>query len=482
MSLVFLSSIFKFVSLQSYSLKKLKMLESITIKKLFGLFDYHIKFDTVENITILTGPNGYGKTTILNIIYHFFNQQFFYFQKLNFELITFDFSEGKRIEVMKKNENEKVKAQLFDLSDKPKYIIRNIEVINIYIVFFQNNKSIGEYTYNSKSLRQISNALRISFPLSVRQLSEDLWLNIKTKEQLTFDEVINENKGQLPEDFLLFMRKQQKIEKENSVIKYLNNIDVYLIKEQRLFRKIFGEREEKDTFENTIEFYAKELKKLIAKTQGEAYQITQKLDSTFLKRLTETTTVIDKTTFDDRFKELKDKQSKLQQFGIVVNAQEIPDYNVESAKVLSVYLNDSEEKLKIYDDLLAKIELFVNIINQKDFAFKSIKISSDKGFSFYQNKQQQELSLTDLSSGEQQEVVLLYELLFKTTPNTLILIDEPEISLHVLWQKAFIDDLQKIAAIKKINFLVSTHSPQIINNHWDLTRDLYDLSKTDENE
>lgn len=378
MSLVFLSSIFKFVSLQSYSLKKLKMLESITIKKLFGLFDYHIKFDTVENITILTGPNGYGKTTILNIIYHFFNRNSEYFQKLNFASITF---------------------------------------------YFQNQKTV----------------------------------ELKKGEHNVFNEILQTK--------------------------------VYLIKEQRLIKPVLENIEaddksgkDKKTFLNTIELYAEELKKLIEEKQLEAYQIAQKLDSSFPKRLIEAKTVVDEPIFKKRFAELKDKQSKLQQFGIATSAQEIPDYNVESAKVLSVYLNDSEEKLKIYDDLLAKIELFVNIINQKDFAFKSIKISSDKGFSFYQNKQQQELSLTDLSSGEQQEVVLLYELLFKTTPNTLILIDEPEISLHVLWQKAFIDDLQKIAAIKKINFLVSTHSPQIINNHWDLTRDLYDLSKTDENE
>lgn len=378
MSLVFLSSIFKFVSLQSYSLKKLKMLESIAIKKLFGLFDYHIKFDTVENITILTGPNGYGKTTILNIIYHFFNRNSEYFQKLNFASITF---------------------------------------------YFQNQKTV----------------------------------ELKKGEHNVFNDILQTK--------------------------------VYLIKEQRLIKPVLENIETDDksgknkkTFLNTIELYAEELKKLIEEKQLEAYQIAQKLDSSFPKRLIEAKTVVDEPIFKKRFAELKDKQSKLQQFGIATSAQEIPDYNVESAKVLSVYLNDSEEKLKIYDDLLAKIELFVNIINQKDFAFKSIKISSDKGFSFYQNKQQQELSLTDLSSGEQQEVVLLYELLFKTTPNTLILIDEPEISLHVLWQKAFIDDLQKIAAIKKIYFLVSTHSPQIINNHWDLTRDLYDLSKTDENE
>ena len=63
---------------------KLPMLESIKIKKLFGLFDYHITLDISENITILTGPNGYGKTTILKIIYHFFNLENKYFHELDF--------------------------------------------------------------------------------------------------------------------------------------------------------------------------------------------------------------------------------------------------------------------------------------------------------------------------------------------------------------------------------------------------------------
>ena len=448
------------------------MLESITIKKLFGLFDYHIKFDTVENITILTGPNGYGKTTILNVIYHFFNQQFFYFQKLNFELIIFDFTGAKRIEVTKK-ENKKSKDKLFFWENS-----EEIEIIDININLFENDKKKTSFVYDKEQRRQIARELRDFLPIK-KIAAEDLWYRIE--ESFVFDKILNDNKRQLPDKVLSIIKKQI-TEKNNPVINFLNNSNVYLIKEQRLLRRVFGKNKEENTFLNTIELYAEELKKLIEEKQLEAYQITQKLDSTFPKRLIEATTVIDKTTFKDRFTKLKEKQSKLQQFGIAVNAQEVTDYNAESAKVLSVYLNDSEEKLKIYDDLLDKIELFVNIINQKDFAFKSIKISSNKGFSFYQNKQQQELSLTDLSSGEQQEVVLLYELLFKTTPNALILIDEPEISLHVLWQKAFINDLKKIADIKKISFLVSTHSPQIIDNYWGLTRDLYDLSKTDENE
>jgi hypothetical protein len=42
--------------------------------------------------------------------------------------------------------------------------------------------------------------------------------------------------------------------------------------------------------------------------------------------------------------------------------------------------------------------------------------------------------------------------------------------------------LKKIAKLKKISFLVSTHSPQIINNYWELTRDLFELSNVKENE
>ena len=75
---------------------------NIKIEKLFGRFDYNINLDQEDDITILTGPNGYGKTTILNIIYNLFNFRFFYFQKLKFERITIDFTENKSVIINKK--------------------------------------------------------------------------------------------------------------------------------------------------------------------------------------------------------------------------------------------------------------------------------------------------------------------------------------------------------------------------------------------
>jgi predicted ATP-binding protein involved in virulence len=68
--------------------------------------------------------------------------------------------------------------------------------------------------------------------------------------------------------------------------------------------------------------------------------------------------------------------------------------------------------------------------------------------------------------------VLLYQLLFKVKPNSLILIDEPELSLHVAWQKQFLRDLQEITKLASFDILLATHSPQIIHDRWDLTVEL----------
>jgi predicted ATP-binding protein involved in virulence len=94
------------------------------------------------------------------------------------------------------------------------------------------------------------------------------------------------------------------------------------------------------------------------------------------------------------------------------------------------------------------------------------------GFLIFTTADGKSLSLDKLSSGEQHEVVLLYELLFKTKQNTLILIDEPELSLHVVWQLQFLKDLQEITNLSEFDVLIATHSPQIIHDRWDLTVEL----------
>jgi predicted ATP-binding protein involved in virulence len=66
----------------------------------------------------------------------------------------------------------------------------------------------------------------------------------------------------------------------------------------------------------------------------------------------------------------------------------------------------------------------------------------------------------------------LYELLFKVQPDTLVLIDEPEISLHIAWQQEFLNDLARITALSDFDVIIATHSPDIVSDRWDLTVEL----------
>lgn len=69
-------------------------------------------------------------------------------------------------------------------------------------------------------------------------------------------------------------------------------------------------------------------------------------------------------------------------------------------------------------------------------------------------------------------MIIFYTLLFKTNNNDIVLIDEPEISLHIAWQQQLIDDLREIANETGVSLLISTHSPDIIGNNWSLVQAL----------
>lgn len=68
-----------------------------------------------------------------------------------------------------------------------------------------------------------------------------------------------------------------------------------------------------------------------------------------------------------------------------------------------------------------------------------------------------------LSSGELQMVSLLSYCIF--VENTIIFIDEPEISLHIAWQRLFVPTLEKLGTSNQ--YFLATHSPFIYANYPD---------------
>lgn len=404
-------------------------IKSIKIKGLFGLFDYDIQYPLNENVLILTGPNGYGKTQVLNILYHLFERKFNFFTQLVFETIKVSLSNHTSVKIAKKNDNL------------------------VEFLFFEDGKKVDRINYEP-----VQTNFRDYWKINLDDFDRSTLLPKSTKGIVQKTGTILRNRN----------LKSQTI---------LRSINIHLIKEQRLFKQVKrdGRRNEQTVMTETIQTYADELQQLISERTRKSYEISQQLDSSYPTRLISEKKKVTKAEYDEKFATLKRKQDKLAKHGLSETTQEALDYSEDDAKALLVYLNDLEQKLAVFDDLVEKLELFSNILNERRFTFKSIQISKDKGFSF-KTSTGSELSLSQLSSGEQHEVVLLFELIFKTSPSIMVLIDEPEISLHITWQKEFLDDLLKIIKLQNFQVLIATHSPSIINDRWDL---VYTLDKAD---
>jgi len=54
----------------------------------------------------------------------------------------------------------------------------------------------------------------------------------------------------------------------------------------------------------------------------------------------------------------------------------------------------------------------------------------------------------------------------------LLMIDEPELSLHAAWQSEFIEDLKRILRLSGVTVLIATHSSALIGGNWDLVVEL----------
>jgi predicted ATP-binding protein involved in virulence len=134
------------------------------------------------------------------------------------------------------------------------------------------------------------------------------------------------------------------------------------------------------------------------------------------------------------------------------------------------------KKLGKFDKLSRRIDLFKNILDGR-LAGKSIVIDRQEGFKVQSKWENLDIPLDKLSSGEQHQLVLIFELLFEISPKSLILIDEPELSLHITWQKNFIADLVDIIQLNDFDVVLATHSPQLVGKWWHLTEELGDVEE-----
>ena len=69
-----------------------------------------------------------------------------------------------------------------------------------------------------------------------------------------------------------------------------------------------------------------------------------------------------------------------------------------------------------------------------------------------------------MSSGEKQILIILLTVLVQDNQPYVLFMDEPEVSLHVEWQKRLIDLI--LSLNPNVQIILTTHSPAVVMNGW----------------
>jgi predicted ATP-binding protein involved in virulence len=140
-------------------------------------------------------------------------------------------------------------------------------------------------------------------------------------------------------------------------------------------------------------------------------------------------------------------------------------YNRTEISLISQYIDKLiyTEGVNPFDSYLKLSSFISEILKSFNLDFVFLGINSDRTPRF-ENFQGKEITLFDLSTGERQIISLVVNLHIAGIKDSIILIDEPEFSLHPSWQNRIVGVLQKYADEYNCQVILATHSPHIIGS------------------
>ena len=138
-------------------------------------------------------------------------------------------------------------------------------------------------------------------------------------------------------------------------------------------------------------------------------------------------------------------------------------------QVLRSFLNDQRARLSALDVLYKKMHNFVATTNEY-LTDKTLELDISKGLTI--RIPGGELDPALLSSGEQHLLLLLLNVFTAGEQPRLFIIDEPELSLNVKWQRQLVDSLLGLTQNTPCQFLLATHSIELLSKHREYVRRL----------
>lgn len=430
---------------------KSNKIKLFSVYGLFGTSDVHIKFD--ENIKILIGENGLGKTQVLNLFYYTLTKDFFRLNEYNFDKLVLIFSNKKPIVISKKSVTQLVEETFNDPLVKD--VIANIGLAQFEVLRNKFTHSKGDWEKIERQV-MISNSKLRRYPIHrIFRVFEELERGKPKVENLILDKCKKEISSEIKGVDIMYFPTFRRVEEDLHNLGYGED-DLNLNQENNLIQ--FGMDDVQKRFnkiENTIDKLLKE---------GLA-QFTKDILSVVIDDPTPTESILDKITENDI-------EIILSRVGnLLPDAQKQAVKDIVSRKQLknplSAYLlqklADIYEKQKELDN---SVKIFRDVCNK--YLINKQVFYDESGINIFikSDSTGEKIQLKHLSSGEKQIISIFSKIyLSEADKKFIVLFDEPELSLSITWQKQLLPD---IINSKKCEFLLAvTHSPFIFDNELD---------------
>ncbi len=432
----------------------LMILSNLKVKKLYGKYDYDVNFNS--DITLIYGTNGCGKTTILNIITSIITGSIYKLFSYRFDEISlsyYDENDKRRKKRIVLNYKSEIDEILLEFNNK-KNIINKIQIpeerrrrIGSYAeIYFEEysvlNEVRKEFNYVYLALNRatmLSNSDDFYYMRRSHFFSEEEIL-----EPESVDPEIRYVENLIAKRYLNVTTQTNTINNEfrNAILKSALDVNAQTDLESFLKNAEWGKLSKED-IKKTKDSYMRILSELQLASDEEKKQY-----AIFFEK------------YSNRLKEIGNRIELREMFGLFIAFNEMKKIE----KIVEIAADAEKQKARI----MRPIELFLYTVNEfistSDFK-KRVEINDNGRVYFRTEDNEKGMSIQYLSSGERQLLVFFANLIFgvKDTSSGIFVVDEPELSLHLSWQKVFVKKALEIN--KNVQFIFATHAPEIIGNY-----------------
>jgi predicted ATPase len=437
------------------------IVESFTVKGLFGIIDADLNFN--RDLSVILGRNASGKTSVLNLLAACINLDLESIRGMQFVSAKLRISNGDEVILIEAANDCDVPYIAIQWGERSARIPLNDErgaraprrvnspVLAAFYGVLSSNEVAEAIQGWSELSREFKRCTRLTFVrldrtvVAVNPQGEEL--RDETVAIYRSGSALQSNIPKDPLDLVIgetrerFMRFKQDLH----VIRY----EAYRALMRLHFKPVKPTNKKSNI--PTLEKKLNELRVRVAKSQ-------------FAKELPETEEFFQ--SLDILLKQAKAQTAK--KIGRKTLAEESLQFMLEMSE------QQMEGLLKIFDEeqqraIKAEVELkrYVDVLER--FLKESGKKLwfSDERFelAFYvpaigETPNGPGRSLKTLSSGERQIVIVLTYLAFLSGPNSVFIIDEPELSLHLRWQGYLMSALKTLRPDGG-QIIVATHAPEV---------------------